>query len=96
MLYFNDVMKIHIKHYTAALGFSDIVAAVELESISSRDVAQRIVRFSDALIAQGAIDAENGLRFGAMDVDVYDIEKICVTICEFVDAQGYGDLIGVG
>ena len=95
MSYFNDVMKTYITHYSTTLGYTDILPTIEAEKIPDRDVAIRLVEFSDKMFAQGTVDEENGLVLGRIDVDVYDIEKTCVTISSFVDAQGYGDLLNL-
>ena len=95
MSYFNDVMKSYIAHYSSTLGYTDILASIEAEKIPSLDVATRLIELSDKMFAQGAVDEENGLVLGKIDVDVYDIEKTCVTISSFVDAQGYGELLNL-
>ena len=95
MSYLNDVMKSYIAHYSATLGYTDLLPSIETETIPDREVAIRLVEFSDQMFAQGAVDEENGLVLGKIDVDVYDIEKTCVTISSFVDAQGYGELLNL-
>ncbi len=93
MTYFNDVMQLYIAHYTATLGYTEILAAITTEKIPDQNTAIRLVDFSDKMFAQGIADEENGLTIGKMNVEVYDIEKTCVTINSFVDAQGYGELL---
>jgi hypothetical protein len=95
MIYFNDVMKIYIAYYLEVLGFDDVTESIESGTISSDEIAARLVEFSEKLFAQGAIDAENEIMLGTIDVDLYDIEKTCVAICSFVEAQGYGHLINM-
>ncbi len=93
MNYFNDIMKRYITHYANILGYEDIVEIVLSEQLPGKEMAARLVAFSDKFFDQGAIDAENEVMLDEIDIDTYDIEKTCIAICSFVDAQGYGELL---
>ena len=93
MSYFNDIIQTYFTHYASALGYADLIVVLETEKIPTREIAARLLEFADKMFAQGVVDEENEVFIGKIDVDMYDIEKACVTINAFVDAQGFGDLL---
>ena len=87
MSVFNTAVMAIAERFGARLNRADVVDVVKRGRIGTREEAKAILEFSEAM--HDLAVAEKGTEPEAL----YDVEKVYTILDDFVEDEGYGDLI---